>query len=276
VLQAHLDLPRWQGDALAGKAILVGPEAGHGDMIQFCRYCAHLKAAGAARVGVLCHPGLVRLFAGLHGVDAVFDLTQAPPRKGWDVWVAPMSLPGLFGTTVDQVPATLPYIDVDGARAALPPARPGQLKVGLAWKGNPRFENDAERSLPSLATLAPLAQVDGARFFSLQKGEGEGETVDGMNLVDLALAIADFADTAALIKDLDLVITVDTAVAHLAGALGKRCWVLLPAYLTDWRWLTEREDTPWYPGVMRLFRQRAGEGWTPVIAEAARALAAFQ
>ncbi|WP_081934103.1 tetratricopeptide repeat protein [Massilia sp. 9096] len=279
-LQRHLNLPRWQGGALAGKAILVGIEAGHGDMIQFGRYCAQLKAAGAARVGVQCHPGLVALFAGLRGADAAIAL-DAPLPAGFDCWVPALSLPFHFHTTVDTVPAALPYIDVDPVRVArLAPLLGGdarELKVGLAWRGNPRFENDGERSLPSLATLAPLAQVPGVRWFSLQKGEGEGEArrgLGGLPVTDLAPVIRDFADTAALIDGLDLVISVDTAVAHLAGALNKPCWVLLPAYLTDWRWLTERADTLWYPAVMRLFRQRPGARWDAVVADLAEALRA--
>jgi Flp pilus assembly protein TadD len=278
-LQRQLDLPRWQGEPLAGKAILVGIEAGHGDMIQFCRYCEQLKQAGAARVGVLCHPGLVRLFGGLRGADEVIALEQPLAPGGWDYWVAPLSLPLHFRTTVDTVPAALPYIDLDQANTArlapLLAAAANEMKVGLVWKGNPRFENDGARSLPSLAVLAPLAKVEGVRWFSLQKGAGEDEAVNGAfgsAITDLAPPIADFADSAALVAGLDLVITVDTALAHLSGALGKPCWVLLPDYLSDWRWLTGRGDTPWYPGVMRLFRQRRGGDWHEVVAELVRAL----
>ncbi|MGZ5200527.1 MAG: tetratricopeptide repeat protein [Telluria sp.] len=281
VLQRHLGLPRWQGEPLSGKSILVGIEAGHGDMIHFGRYCERLKQAGAARVGVLCQPGLAALFGGLRGADQAIGLDQPLPA-GWDCWVPALSLPYHFHTTVDNVPAALPYITPDPARMArlapLVAAAPGELKVGLVWKGNPRFENDRERSLPSLATLAPLGKVAGVRFFSLQKGIGEEEASSGIGgpaLADLAPAIGDFADTAALIHGLDLVISVDTAVAHLAGALGKPCWVMLPAYLTDWRWLTGRDDTPWYPGVVRLFRQRQAGGWDHVVAELAGALGGF-
>jgi Flp pilus assembly protein TadD len=283
-LGRHLNLRRWQGEPLAGKAILVGIEGGHGDMIQFGRYCSQLKRLGAARVGVLCHPGLVPLFGGLRGADEAIGLDDALPA-GFDCWVPALSLPFHFGTVVDSVPAALPYIAVDRARvqklAPLLAAAPGELKVGLAWRGNPRFENDDARSLPSLETLAPLAQVAGVRWFSLQKGAGEGQAkagLAGVPVADLAPVMENFADTAALIEGLDLVISVDTAVAHLAGALGKRCWLLLPALLTDWRWLTERSDTPWYPGVMRLFRQRPGSngdaGWNAVVAELAHVLRA--
>jgi lipoprotein NlpI len=275
-MQDYLRFPRWDGGPLVGRRILVGVEAGHGDMIQFCRYCAQLKDAGAARVGVLCHPGLVALFGSLRGADEIIPLDRPLDRAAWDVWVAPLSLPLHVGTTVDTVPAALPYLTPEAARVArvapLLAGAPGEMKIGLVWKGNPRFENDAARSLPSLATLAPLLQVPGIRWFSLQKGQGEDEAKEGV--VDLAPAIDDFADTAALIAGLDLVITVDTACAHLAGALGIPCWVLLPAWQPDWRWLAGRADTPWYPHVMRLFRQRRDGAWDEVVKEVAAALAA--
>ncbi|MFK3740118.1 tetratricopeptide repeat protein [Massilia sp. TN1-12] len=275
VLQRHFGMPRWQGGPLAGRRILVGVEGGHGDMIQFGRYAALLKEAGAARVGVLCQPELVALFGGLRGADESIALDRPLAAGDWDCWVAPLSLPLLFGTRVDSVPAAVPYLVPDAARVAqlapLLAAVPGALKVGLAWKGNPRHENDAARSLPSLSVLAPLAAVKDVRWFSLQKGAGEGESVEGFAPVDLAPAIRDFADTAALVAGLDLVITVDTSVAHLAGAMGTPCWVLLPDYLPDWRWLAGRADTPWYPG-MRLFRQRPGAGWDEVVVDVAQAL----
>jgi Tfp pilus assembly protein PilF len=274
-MQEYMRLPCWDGGPLAGRRILVGVEAGHGDMIQFCRYCESLKAAGAARVGVLCHPGLATLFGSLRGVDEIIPLDRAFDRAAWDVWAAPLSLPLHFDTTVDTVPAALPYLTPDPARVArlapLLAAAPGEMKIGLVWKGNPRFENDAARSLPGLATLAPLRRIPGVRWFSLQKGPGEDEAKD--DVVDLAPAIDDFADTAALIAGLDLVITVDTACAHLAGALGTPCWVLLPAWQADWRWLADRADTPWYPHVMRLFRQRRDGAWDEVISDVAGALA---
>ncbi|MDO8932473.1 MAG: tetratricopeptide repeat protein [Rhodocyclaceae bacterium] len=276
-LQMRLACPRWQGEALAGKSLLIGFEAGHGDMIQFCRYAAVLKAQGAARIGLVCHPPLKSLFATLAGVDAVFAFDEDVDGADWDCWTPPLSIPYHCRTRLDTIPAALPYLHATPERIArwageLPA---GGLRVGLAWRGNPRFENDADRSLASLAVLAPLGAVAGVRFVSLQKGAGEDEAAHpppGLPLVDLGSCIEDFADTAAIIAGLDLVISVDTAVAHLAGALGKRCWVLLPDYKTDWRWLTERGDSPWYPQVMRLFRQPAGGDWTPVVAELAAAL----
>lgn len=277
VLERELPLPRWQGETLAGKTILIGLEAGHGDMIQFCRYAAQLKAAGARRVSLLCHPPLARLLRTLPGVDELIALGDGSPDPHWDYWTPPLSLPRRFATRLDSIPAELPYLAADPAAAAAWAARlagyPG-LRVGLVWKGNPRFENDSERSLPSLQTLAKLGQIPGVSFFSLQKGAGEDEAqAPPFPLVDLAAHLGDFADTAAIIANLDLVISVDTAVAHLSGALGKPCWILLPDFKTDWRWLTEREDSPWYPGVVRLFRQPPGGGWSPVVTALAEALA---
>lgn len=273
--------PRWQGEALEGKSLIIGLEAGHGDMIQFCRYAGLLKARGAARVDVLCHPALKALFATLPGVDTVFALDDAVADANWDFWTPPLSLPYHFGTRLETIPADIPYLAADPDRLAkwralLPDEAPVR-RVGLAWKGNPRFENDADRSLPSLDVLAPLGAVPGVRFVSLQKGVGEDEARHppaGLSILPLGERIADFADTAAIIAQLDLVISVDTAVAHLAGALGKPCWVLLPDYQTDWRWLTGRDDTPWYPG-MRLFRQPAGGGWGAVVGQVVEALRAL-
>jgi Tfp pilus assembly protein PilF len=311
-LAAHFAFPRWQGEPLQGKRLLIGVEAGHGDMIQFCRYAPLAKQAGAAHVGIVCHSGLKRLFTGLEGIDAVFGVEDALPATGWDYWVPPLSMPGLFGTRLDHLPASLPYLhavsasaavrecmaaldgSADGQRDAVTTRSPAMrpLRVGLAWQGNPLFENDGERSLASLAILAPLAEIDGVEWFSLQKGAGELGRIDPLPaggptpcayrfpgtatacITDLAPCIADFADTAALIGTLDLVIAVDTAVAHLSGAMGRPCWVLLPAFKPDWRWLKEREDSPWYPGVMRLFRQQEAGSWTDVVASLKLALRA--
>lgn len=273
--------PRWRGEPLQGKSLLVGFEAGHGDMIQFCRYVALARERGAGRITVLCHPGLKTLFASLPGADEIMAFNDAVPSSGWDCWTPPLSFPSLFGTRLETIPAALPYLAAEPARLRHwgdvlgDPA--GRRQVGLVWKGNPLFENDADRSLPSLATLAPLGEVAGIRFVSLQKGCGENEVADFPALISSALGpqLGDFADTAAVLAHLDLVITVDTAVAHLAGALGRPCWVLLPDYRTDWRWLAGRDDSPWYPGVMRLFRQAADGDWAPVVARVKTALHAW-
>lgn len=280
-LQAVLDCPRWQGESLAGKSILIGIEAGMGDMIQFCRYAALLKERGAARIGLLCHPGLKTLMASLADIDLVVAADEELPHIAWDCWAPLLSLPFHCQTRINTIPAKLPYLFAESRKGKdwgaklCDPAESGTLKVGLAWKGNPRFENDADRSLPDLGVLAPLGDVPGVRFFSLQKGAGEDEVADspaGLHITDLASDIADFSDTAAIVANLDLVVSVDTAVAHLAGALGKPCWILLPDYKTDWRWLDGRSDSPWYPGVVRLFRQKHMGDWAAVVAEARAAL----
>ena len=276
-LEPRLACPRWEGQSLDGRSIVVVYEAGHGDVIQFCRYAPLLRARGAGRITLLCHPALTRLLTTLDGVDEVIGFDEAPPAGGWDCWTPLLSLPFHFGTRVDSVPAPIPYLHAASDRVAhwrdrIP--RDG-LRVGLVWKGNPRFENDAERSLASLALLAPLGGVDGVTFVSLQKGQGEDEARQpprGLRLHHLGDDIRDFADTAAIVADLDLVIAVDTAVAHLCGALGRPCWILLPDYMPDWRWLDGREDSPWYPGIVRLFRRSAGDGWAPVIARVRAAL----
>ncbi|MCX7276162.1 MAG: tetratricopeptide repeat-containing glycosyltransferase family protein [Burkholderiales bacterium] len=277
--------PRWRGEPLAGQSILVAYEAGHGDMLQFCRYVAELKARGARHVTLVCHPPLKRLFASLAGVDVLVGYDEDLPDTAWDCWTPLMSLPSLCQTRVDSVPAPLPYLHAEPAllaewarHPALAQVPVGHLRVGLVWKGSSSFENDAERSLASLATLLPLAAVPGVTFISLQKGAGEDEAAHpppGMAVHALGPQIRDFADTAAILAQLDLLISVDTGVAHLAGALAVPCWVMLPDYLTDWRWLAERSETPWYPGVMRLFRQPAGGGWAPVVDALAAALHAF-
>lgn len=279
-IEKHLGMPRWQGEPLAGKAILIGLEAGHGDMIQFCRYGRQLKQLGASRVSVLCHPPLKPLFEHLAGIDEAIAVGDPDPGIAWDFWSPPLSLPFYLNTRVDSIPADLPHLR--GAPDKIARWREvigdsgDALRVGLVWKGNPRFSNDAARSLGSLNDLAPLGQVPGVRFFSLQKGAGEDETASAVApfpIVALGADITDFSDTAAIMMNLDLVISVDTAAAHLAGALGQRCWVLLPDYKTDWRWLAGRSDSPWYPGVMRLFRQDASGTWAPVVAEIKQALA---
>lgn len=267
--------PRWNGEPLHGKSIVVTLEAGQGDMIHFCRYAAQLKERGALRVAMICHAALKRLFATLEGVDVVYASDEALPADGWDYWTHPMRLPLLLGGGAGPA-SSIPYLAAEPERVRHWAGRlPSQgLRVGLAWKGNPHFENDADRSLPSLQTLAPLAAVP-AHFVSLQKGPGEGEAMappGGMRLYAAGPQLSDFADTAAVIANLDLVISVDTAAAHLAGAMGMPCWLLLPDYRCDWRWMSERSDTPWYPSI-RLFRQCSAGDWRPVIEAVAHELA---
>lgn len=270
--------PRWRGEPLAGKHLLITYEAGHGDMIQFVRYAREVKAHFQPKdIDILCHPALVSLFAN-QGIFAQVFAFNAPVESAvWDYWVPPLSLPYWCETRLNSIPASLPYLTPALAKitqwlARLPAVRP---RVGLVWKGSVGFENDAARSLASLSLLSALADFSGISFVSLQKGAGEEELEHPpFSLTALGGEFSDFADTAAVISQLDLVISVDTAVAHLTGALGIPVWILLPAHMTDWRWLNDRDDSPWYPEVAQLFRQKPGETWEPVIARLYSALAA--
>lgn len=267
--------PQWQGESLAGKNIMVLPEQGLGDEIQFVRYVAWLKAQGPAQLILVCRPNQRALLASLPGPDRVIGLDEAGPYlAGLDYWTLLLSLPLYAETTLATVPAAIPYLFPDPVRQArhAPWFSGGGLRVGLVWRGNPKHSNDRERSLPALEVLAPLWSVAGVRFFSLQKSEQPLPPWPlELPLTDLASAIEDMADSAAMLSQLDLLICVDTSMAHLAGALGVPCWLLLPCYKQDWRWLQGRSDSPWYPR-MRLFRQRRRGDWATVVAEVGVAL----
>jgi hypothetical protein len=266
--------PCWQGEDPAERTILVHDEGGYGDTLQFVRYVPLLAARGA-RVVLRVQPPLVRLLARLPGVAAVLPRGAEPPD--YDFHCPMLSLPHCFATTLETVPARVPYLRADTARAATWRARlaGAGLRVGLVWAGasRPRMAvahaMDTRRSLPAGA-LAPLADIPGVRFVSLQK---DHPLPDRPVLADPMPECVDFADTAAVVAALDLVIAVDTAVAHLAGALGRPVW-LLSRYDSCWRWLHGRRDSPWYPG-LRLYRQPAPGEWAPSLREVAADLAAL-
>jgi tetratricopeptide (TPR) repeat protein len=272
-------IPRWAGEPLAGKSILVVAEQGFGDDLQFCRLLPLLAQRMQARVTFLARPALLPLLQGLDGIDVTDSLAPLPDRH-YDCWVQLMSLPMWLGLTLGNLPAALPYLAAPGERVALWQRRLSGdgVRVGLVWRGNPKHRNDRHRSLPSLATLAPLWAVPGVQFFSLQKGDGADEgrrPPPHQPLTHLGDELADFADTAAVVETLDLVICVDTAVAHLAGALARPCWVMLPRVGTDWRWLRSGCDTAWYPRALRLFRQPRPGDWQSVVEEMQSALSAL-
>ncbi|MGF6724702.1 tetratricopeptide (TPR) repeat protein [Paraburkholderia sp. GAS41] len=267
-----LPCPQWQGDSLEGKSLLVWQEDGLGDMLHFARYLPLLKAQGAAHITVACLAPLHRLMAAIEGVDAVMDHHGAAPRAaGFDYWTSLLSAPLHLNTTLDTIPPVDPVRPAESIveqwrsrLATLPAGR----KIGLVWKGNPKHHNDANRSLPSFATLAPLWSVPDLQFVSLQKGAGEDEVQSppaGQPVLHLGSQTADMVDTAAIIAQLDLVICVDTSVAHLAATVGKPCWVMLPNQGLDWRWMHTRTDSPWYPQTMRLFRRAPDESWASVV-----------
>jgi tetratricopeptide (TPR) repeat protein len=270
-----MTVPQWRGEALQGRTILLHAEQGLGDTLHFVRY-APLVAARGGRVVLRVQPPLVGLLRGMPGVALVLpDCAALPPI---DLHCPMLSLPHAFGTTLATIPGAPAYLAADPARLAAwrqrLPRHPG-LTVGLVWSGAPRPQEklahhvDKRRSL-TLAQLAPLAGVPGVRFVSLQKGDAaaQGQVPPaGMTLLDPMPLVADFADTAALVAQLDLVVTVDTSVAHLAGGMGRPVW-LLSRYDGCWRWLTGRDDTPWYP-TMRLYCQQEPGDWQPAIARLA-------
>ena len=269
--------PPWTGrEDIRGKTVLLGAEQGLGDLLMCSRYARLLRERGA-RVVLEAHPPLAALLRGMEGVDQVIALGEALPPHDYHVSI--MSLPLAFGTRLETVPCDVPYVSAPAAhverwRARLGPAR--RPLVGLAWSGSATLRNDRNRSIP-LPRLAPLRDVD-ATFVGLQKDIRDADRphlAGGRPILHFETELADFRDTAALVSLMDVVVSVDTSLAHLAGAMAKPTWILLP-FSPDWRWLLGRDDSPWYP-TARLFRQpRPGDWETPIRAAAGalRALAA--
>lgn len=259
--------PRWDGSPLAGRSILVYCEQGLGDAIQFCRYIPLLAEAGG-RVVLEAQTPLVSLLSTLQGVNEVVAKSGEPPVT--ECHIPLLSLPRIFGTTLDTVPAPIPYLAPDPSKVKAWRRRladDNRFRVGLVWRGSASNPMDRDRSCP-LVELSPLLTLSGVSCYSLQVGPAAGEITDlpqAAGLIDLTEELDDFSYTAALISNLDLVISVDTAVAHLAGALGKPLWILL-THTPDWRWMLERRDSPWYPGA-RLFRQPKSGDWPSVVRE---------
>jgi tetratricopeptide (TPR) repeat protein len=274
-------VPRWQGAPLGRKTLLVESEQGLGDTIQFVRYLPLVKARpgmAEASITLACDQAMLRLLSGYPGVDRLLEKPsrRKPMPRGHDNVVSLMSLPAIFETTLETIPAEVPYLSPHPGLVGHWAKRigAGGFKVGIVWAGRPQHENDRNRSM-RLEDLLPLAKIRGVALYSLQKGPAEealAKPPKGMTVTALGGLFADFADTAAAIANLDLVISVDTAVAHLAGAMGKPVWTLLPL-VPDWRWLLEREDSPWYP-TMRLFRQAKAGDWPGVVAAVEKALRA--
>ncbi|HWK43785.1 MAG TPA: tetratricopeptide repeat-containing glycosyltransferase family protein [Stellaceae bacterium] len=270
--------PQWTGEPLGDRVLLVHAEQGFGDSLQFCRYVALLAASGA-RIVVEVPPALRRLVTSFAGLEHV--VARGDPLPDFDLHCPMLSLPGAFRTTLATIPAAVPYLRADAGEAAVWRERLGALpglRVGLVWAGNPRRQVaamevvDRRRSV-TLDHLAPLADIAGVSFVSLQKGDGATQAArppSSMALHDWTGELGDFADTAALIEGLDLVISVDTAVLHLAGALGKPVW-LLNRFDSCWRWLRDRDDSPWYP-TLRQFRQPSPGDWDSVVAAVRAAL----
>jgi len=265
--------PRWDGGPLHGQRVLIHAEQGFGDAIQFIRY-ARLIAERGGEVVVECRPPLVDLFQTAPGVSAVVAAGEILPP--FDLHLPMLSLPLIFQTTLATIPHEVPYLFADlDRRAAWHERLAGHgrgLKIGLAWTGNPKQSVNRPRSL-ALSQLLPLLEIPGAHFFSLQvNGGGEQirELAGAAAIMDFTAQIHDFADTAAFMAELDLVISTDTSVPHLAAAMGRPVWTLLQ-WVPDWRWGLEVETCPWYP-TMRLFRQPTAGDWASVIRQATDAL----
>jgi Tfp pilus assembly protein PilF len=267
-----LDAPLWDGSPLTGKTLLVHEEQGFGDSLQMLRFVPQLRASGA-KVYVYARPALYALLENWTEADKVLpwnlETRAVPPEVDYVCGV--MDLPGHLGIHVGNIPAKVPYLPnplKDDARFQIKNSRP---KIGLVWQGNPLHKRDHERSIP-FALLEPLLAIKEVDFYSLQYKPTEKDRT-GMNaagITDLTAPIKNLADTAATLAQLDLLITIDSAPAHLAGALGLPVWVLVTAN-PDWRWLLDRSDSPWYPG-LRLFRQPEPGNWAAVINEVTEAL----
>ena len=268
----HVGRVRWDGSALAGKAILLYGEQGFGDVIQFVRF-ATLVAERGGKVVVSCQPKLKALVGSVPGVAEVFGNAESSPV--FDVCCSLLSLPRIFGTALESIPARVPYMRPDPGKVERWKSRlagGASFKVGLYWSTDTKARFAPLKSF-DLEKLAALGAIPGVTFYSLQRGAAASQATHppgGMELVDLSAELADFDDDAALMSNLDLVISIDTATAHLAGALGRPVWTLTH-FPPEWRWLTVRDDSPWYP-TMRLFRQGKAQPWEQVIARVAQAL----
>ena len=263
----------WDGSSLAGRTILLHAEQGLGDTIQFIRYAPLVKRCGGTVV-VGCSKLLTRLLATCSGIDRVVTKEDSLPE--FDVHAPLLSLPRIFQTHLDSIPADIPYLQsLEKCRPEIEnllSAQQVKHRVGIVWAGNPDHPNDRNRSC-ALSCFRVLTCLPDVALFSLQKGANGADLereCREMSVIDLSEVLDDFAETAAAVMKLDLVITVDTAVAHLAGALGRPVWVLLP-FAPDWRWLLDREDSSWYP-TMRLFRQPRPGDWEAVFERVTRAL----
>lgn len=269
---------QWNGMRLPNDRILLVGDQGYGDTLQFCRFIP-MVGARCKEVVLGCSPDLEPLLRKIPGTAQTYTRWNEIPRH--IAYCLLSSLPGIFGVQADTIPADVPYLSPEPeqvqrwAERLAQQAPPGRLRVGIAWAGRPTHPNDRRRSM-RLLDLAPLARVDGVAFVSLmqkvpQRDSGNIASLPGM--IDVSDGLTNFSETAAAICNLDLVVTIDTAVGHLAGTLGRPVWLML-ANPADWRWMLDRADTPWYP-TMRLFRQPRPGDWPSVVGAVAQALAAI-
>ncbi|WP_353572581.1 tetratricopeptide repeat-containing glycosyltransferase family protein [Candidatus Albibeggiatoa sp. nov. BB20] len=256
--------PPWHGEEIQQKTLVIINEQGFGDTIQFLRYIPLLKAK---KLILKCHEQLIPLLKDSFR-DLPIEIIEAntPILNAYDYYTPLASLPRIFETQLDSIPHNIPYLKTNSAKIQQWKIKltAEKLNVGIVWSGNPKHVNDVNRSC-SLEHFLPLAQHGSVKLYGLQKGEPTQHLTPEMPIQDCSHQLHNFSDTAALIQALDLVITVDTSVAHLAGALGQKTWIILP-HVPDWRWLLNRNDSPWYPTAM-LFRQTQAKDWTSVFTQ---------
>ena len=269
----RFEKPRWDGSFFKGKRLFVHSEQGLGDILQFVRYLPMVKARGGTVIFETLKPFL-NIFSKVEGIDELVEFrSDAGPAVEFDFYIPLLSLPLIFGTSLKTIPARVPYLYSDPVKADCWNKRlaGNGFKTGIVWAGTP---TDPKRSCPP-AWLLPVAKIPEVKLYGLQKGipavqvQVEG-LPEGMEMTNFGEEFKDFSDTAAVIENMDLVISIDTSVAHLAGAMGKPVWVMLP-FVSDWRWFLNREDSPWYP-TMRLFRQKRPGDWGTVCREIASEL----
>jgi len=259
-------VPCWDGSPFAGKRLLVHYEQGFGDNIQFIRYLPMVKRRGGTVICEMLAP-LIGLFHGLPGIDELIPASaERTLATEFDLYVPLLELPGIFGTTSKTIPAGVPYLHADPAKAEYWRQKlvSRAFKVGIVWAGKPAHPEDRTRSC-HLRHFLHWSKIPGLRLFGLQKGAAANQTEDlsqEIAMTNLGGELDDFTDTAAVIANLDLIVSVDTAVLHLAGAMGRPAWAILP-FSPDWRWMLDRPDSPWYP-TMRLFRQKSYGDWDDV------------
>ena len=260
-----INIPRWDGSPFTGKRLLIHYEQGLGDTFQFIRYLPMVKSMGGTVI-FESPKELLDLFIGFRGIDELIEATDHETDAEFDYHASLLDLPGFFQTDLHTIPVNVPYLFADSSKSQKWRTKLANtaLKVGIVWAGSPDHGRDRDRSC-SIKKFLPLTQIEGVQLYSLQKGDAAAQLAkyDSLSLVeDFSGRLHDFSDTAAAIEGLDLIISVDTAVAHLAGAMGKPVWLLLP-YSPDWRWMLDRQDSPWYPA-MQLFRQPSRGDWTDV------------
>ncbi|WP_119310116.1 glycosyltransferase family 9 protein [Cohaesibacter haloalkalitolerans] len=268
--------PRWNGSPIPGKTLLIHDEQGFGDSLQFLRLVSRAKTLSGANILLEVTPPLLPIASRMGCFDAIASRGDLLPA--FDMHCELMSLPFVTKLAIDDLPGPVPYLSPDPERVAFWRKRLEWLPrplVALVWAGNPSHANDANRSM-QLSELAPLASL-GLTFVAVQKGPAAKQAVGapgGLKIELINRDINDFDDTAAILEVADLLISVDSAPVHLAGALGRPAWALLP-FVPDWRWLLDRDDTPWYPS-LRLFRQKRRGDWSTVVSKLCDALAAFR